>query len=144
MAGFLAAELVGRIGQPAKWNERERRYLTFSVAHNVTAGRNGVPPEVLWVSCIWFDAPPKIAEYLTAGTEVFVRGRLLVHTYRTSQEETKVSLDITVSELKILHTTSRKNEDGGQQAADPSSAPLASSEVKEQDAASNKTFYRDF
>lgn len=140
MAGFLAAELIGRIGQPAKWNERERRYLTFSVAHNVTAGRNGVPPEVIWVSCIWFDAPPKIAEYLTAGTEVFVRGRLSVHTYRTSQEETKVSLDITVSELKILHTAARKNEDGGQQAADPSASP----EAKKLDAAQDKTFYRDF
>ncbi len=136
MAGFLAAELVGRLGQPARWYGQERRYLTFSVAHNLTQARNGTPPEVLWVSCIWFDAPPKITEYLQAGTEVFVRGRLSAHTYRTAQEDTKISLDITVNELKILHTAAvRKNEDNDQPAAAPSAEP-------EQEP--DKTFYREF
>lgn len=135
MAGFLAAELVGRLGQPAKWYERERRYLTFSVAHNLNQPRNGIPPEVLWISCIWFDAPPKITEYLQAGTEVFVRGRLSARTYRTSQDETKISLDITVSELKILHTAARKTDEKDRQAAAPPATP-------EQEA--DKTFYRDF
>lgn len=135
MAGFLVAELVGRLGQPAKWHERESRYLTFSVAHNLNHPRNGVPPEVVWISCIWFDAPPKITEYLQAGTEVFVRGRLSARTYRTSQEETKVSLDITVSELKILHTAARKPEENDQQPVAPSPAP---------EPETDKTFYRDF
>ena len=134
MSGFLAAELVGRLGQPAKWHERERRYLTFSVAHNLNQPRNGVPPEVVWISCIWFDAPPKITEYLQAGTEVFVRGRLSARTYRTSQEDIKISLDITVSELKILHTAARKTEENDRQVAAPSSS--------EQEA--DKNFYRDF
>ena len=134
MAGFLAAELVGRLGQPAKWHERERRYLTFSVAHNLNQPRNGIPPEVVWISCIWFDAPPKITEYLQAGTEVFVRGRLSARTYRTSQEDIKISLDITVSELKILHTAARKTEENDRQVAAPSAS--------EQEA--DKNFYRDF
>lgn len=134
MAGFLAAELVGRLGQPAKWHEWERRYLTFSVAHNLNQPRNGVPPEVVWISCIWFDAPQKITEYLQAGTEVFVRGRLSARTYRTSQEDIKISLDITVSELKILHTAARKTEENDRQAVAPSAS--------EQEA--DKNFYRDF
>ncbi len=138
MAGFLAAELVGRLGQPARWYGQERRYLTFSVAHNVAVGRNGAPPEVLWISCIWFDAPPKIAEHLLPGMEVFVRGRLSAHLYRTAQEETKISLDITVSELKILHTA-HKTEDNGQQPAVPAAA-TASSEDLEREA----NFYREF
>ena len=135
MAGFLSAELVGRLGQPARWYERERRYLTFSVAHNLTQVSNGIPPEVLWISCIWFDAPPKITEYLQTGTEVFVRGRLSAHTYRTSQDENKISLDITVSELKILHTAARKAEESDRQTVAPSTAP-------EQE--TDKTFYRNF
>ncbi|MCM1168533.1 MAG: single-stranded DNA-binding protein [Bacteroides sp.] len=136
MAGFLAAELVGRLGQPARWHERESRYVTFQVAHNMTAPRAGAQSDVAWISCIWFNAPKKITEYLLPGTEVFVRGRLTARIYRTAQEEAKVSLDITVSELNILHVPAAKAADS-QQAASP--APT-DTEKEQQD----KTFYREF
>lgn len=136
MAGFLAAELVGRLGQPARWHERESRYLTFSVAHNMAAPRPGTQSDVIWISCIWFNAPNKITEYLLPGTEVFVRGRLTARTYRTSQEETKVSLDITVSELNILHVPAAKAANGRQAAG-----PATTDTEKEQP---DKTFYREF
>lgn len=139
MAGFLVAELVGRLGQAATWHGKERRYLTFSVAHNMPVPRSNTPPETVWVSCAWFDAPPKITEYLLPGTEVFVRGRLAARTYRTSQDETRISLDITVSELKILHMTPKKADGGGQ--SDNGSSDSTPAAVPEQP---EKTFYKDF
>lgn len=99
--GFLAAELVGRVGRvPEKKQGQTGEYLYFPVAYNA-AGRDLVA--TVWVSCFWYGAEEGAEKQLGVGAEVFVRGRLSCRGYLSQDGRPRASIAISVSELKLLH-----------------------------------------
>ena len=105
---MLKLECIGNIGQNAKINEvNGRKSINFSLAHNRSfTNAEGVKvEETIWLSCSYWkekDQSTKVAEYLTAGTKVFVEGIPSVRTYKNKDGQTLAALNVNVIHIELL------------------------------------------
>jgi single-strand DNA-binding protein len=83
-----------------------------------------VDGETLFMRCsVWRDAAENVAESLTKGTRVVVRGRLKQHSYTDKDGNNKTSIDLDVDEVgpslryataKVTKTQRTQGQQGGQ------------------------------
>ncbi len=103
---MIKMEMIGNIGQNAKQQEINGRYVTnFSVAHNQkTKDAEGNEVErTVWVSCSVFrDKSTDLYKYLTKGTKVFISGVPNVRTYSDSNGQIQAGINLLVKQLEFV------------------------------------------
>ena len=99
---MLKTELIGYLGADAKIVSQQATMLTFSVGISRRQGDgNSV---TTWVRCSKHveGSGGNLAQYLTKGTRVYVRGDLSASVYKNEKGEVVPSLSCRVQELKLL------------------------------------------
>ena len=105
----MKAEFIGNLGRDAETKQSPdgREFLTFSVADSYKQNGQEVTN---WVECVSNNV--KLAQWLTKGTKVFVRGRLTAKLYTKKDGTNAVQLSCNVSELEFCG--GGKGEQGNQ------------------------------
>ncbi len=105
---MLAATVVGNLGQNAELGDAEGTpVVNFSVASNSKIKGND---HTTWIRCAFFGKRAEsVAEYLTKGKQVAVRGGLILREYE-SKNGSGTSLDMRVDDLQLLGGGSKSDE----------------------------------
>ncbi|MDT3387160.1 MAG: single-stranded DNA-binding protein, partial [Bacteroidota bacterium] len=102
---MLQATLIGNLGANCQKKEQDgHKFTTFRVANNDswTDDNGETHNETDWVDCIMNDHP-KVADYLLAGTSVFVQGTIKKRVYSSKKDRCmKAGLTIRVSRIELL------------------------------------------
>ena len=117
--------LIGHLGQDARVNDvNGRKVVNFSVAHTEKfKDQNGTEiNRTLWVECAYWSERTNIAQYLTKGTQVFVRGTISVNQYRNKEGQHAANLRLRVDTIQLL---GGKKEDGRNAPAPAATAAAA-------------------
>ena len=126
MAGLNKVILIGNVGR-----DPEMRYTpsgsavtNFSMAvsrrYQAQDGEQREEKEWFRVDC-WNRLAEIANQYVTKGKQVYVEGRLKSRTYQDRNGETRVSLDVTATELQLLGQ--RGDVESGEQFAERGAAP---------------------
>lgn len=98
-------ELIGRIAADAerKISKNGREYLSFRMANNEYNDEKGADgkPKTYWFSVTSFTHMP-MAQYLTKGKPVFVRGSYSDRVYQNKEGNCEVGHDIIASEISFV------------------------------------------
>lgn len=108
---MLQAMLIGNLGADCQMQESNgRKFTTARVAHNErwTDAAGQVHDQTQWVDIILNDHP-KVAEFLKAGTQVFVIGNIQTRVY-SSQKDRCMKAGITISVRHIELIGGRSDE----------------------------------
>ena len=94
----MKVEFIGNIGHNAEKKQAQdgRDFLTFSVADTVKQGGQEL---TTWIDCISNNV--KLAQWLTKGTKVFVRGRLSTKIWQKKDGSSAIQYTCNVSELEF-------------------------------------------
>lgn len=114
----IAASFAGNLGRAAeiKTFDSGAKVCNFSVATN-DRDRSG-EKTTEWVRCsLWGRRGEALAEYLESGTKVFVSGKLTTRSYTTQSGEPRFSLELNVSEIELLGSTTSASSGGADRAA---------------------------
>ena len=102
---MLQAILIGNLGANAQKQEQNgKKFTTFRVAHNDswTDDAGQVHTETKWIDCIINDHP-KVADYLLAGTNVFVQGSITTRVYSSAKDRCmKAGITVRVRTIELL------------------------------------------
>lgn len=102
---MLQVQLIGNVGADAVRKSGDGyEFISFRVCHNERfTGQDGVAHEsTMWVDCI-LDKDAKVAEYLKAGTMVYVTGSLKLRIYSSEKDRCmKAGATIRVSRCELL------------------------------------------
>ena len=102
---MLQVQLIGNVGADAVRKSGDGyEFVSFRVCHNERfTGQDGVAHEsTMWVDCI-LDKDAKVAEYLKAGTMVYVTGSLKLRVYSSEKDRCmKAGATIRVSRCELL------------------------------------------
>lgn len=102
---MLQATLIGNLGADCEFKEKDgSKFVTFRVAHNESwtdeAGNKHESSQ--WIDCVLNDHP-RVAEYLKAGTLVFVSGTLKTRVYSSAKDRCmKAGVTIKVRNIELL------------------------------------------
>ncbi len=122
-------DLIGNLGRDAEVKQfGERFLLSFNIATTETyRKKNGEEvTNTVWCRCSrWFNASPKVAQYLTKGTQVYVSGKASVSAYKSKEGEAMANLDVAFQELKLLGS---KPTEKNQPAPQPAKADYSEQE----------------
>lgn len=102
---MLQTTIIGNVGADAQFQSKDgREFVTFRVAHNdVWTDQAGQQhSSTIWVDCI-INGKPKVAEFIKAGTQVFVSGRTSVRVYSSEKDRCmKAGITINVNSVQLL------------------------------------------
>ena len=102
---MLTAILIGNLGADAQYQEKDgSKFVTFRVAHNESwTAQDGTKHESSqWIDCVLNDHP-KVAEYLKAGTLVYISGKLTTRIYSSAKDHCmKAGITIKVRSIELL------------------------------------------
>ena len=102
---MLQVQLIGNVGADAVRKSGDGyEFVSFRVCHNERyTGQDGVAHEsTMWVDCI-LDKDAKVAEYLKAGTMVYVTGSLKLRVFSSEKDRCmKAGATIRVSRCELL------------------------------------------
>lgn len=102
---MLQVQLIGNVGADAVRKSGDGyEFISFRVCHNERfTGQDGIAHEsTMWVDCI-LDKDAKVAEYLKAGTMVYVTGSLKLRVYSSEKDRCmKAGATIRVSRCELL------------------------------------------
>lgn len=98
--------MIGNIGQNATIKEAGgRKFIAFSVGTNESyTDAEGVKHEnTTWVSCLKpiYNEQSQLAQFLTSGTQVYVRGKVSCRTWRQQNGEMVAGLNCRVEYLQL-------------------------------------------
>ena len=101
--------IIGNLtGDPQKKTTNSGKgYCTFGIAAN---SRKGNTEPVFFRCTAWEKAGDIIAQYAHKGDKMYVSGELSTHTYKASNDEERVSLDVKVEDFEFL--SSRQDPSG--------------------------------
>lgn len=126
MAGLNKVILIGNVGR-----DPEMRYtpsgsavtnFSMAVSRRYQAQDGEQREETEWFRVDCWNRLAEIAnQYVTKGKQVYVEGRLKSRTYQDRNGETRVSLDVTATELQLLGQ--RGDVESGEQFAERGAAP---------------------
>lgn len=99
--------MIGNLGRDAEVRDAGgQKVISFTVAHNESyTDRQGVKQtRGLWVQCNYWREPghTAVAQYLQAGTKVYVEGTPSVRTYTDKNQQVQASLELRVLNLELL------------------------------------------
>lgn len=115
---MIAATVVGNLGQDAELGDANGTpVLNFSVASNHRVSQGGKWNDATtWVRVALFGTRAEsLAEFLTAGKGVAVRGELYQRAYETKNGENRTSLEMRADGIKLLggaKSGSQNDEEG--------------------------------
>jgi len=99
--------IIGHLGRDPemKYTPQGQGVTSFSVAssrkYKTAAGEQREETE--WFNCsAWGKLAEVCNQYLTKGKQVYVEGRLKSRTYQAQNGETRVSLEVSVTEVQFL------------------------------------------
>lgn len=102
---MLQTTVIGNVGADAQFQSKDgREFVTFRVAHNdVWTDQAGQQhSSTIWVDCI-MNGKPKVAEFIKAGTQVFISGRTSVRVYSSEKDRCmKAGITINVDSVQLL------------------------------------------
>lgn len=102
---MLQTTVIGNVGADAQFQSKDGRdFVTFRVAHNdVWTDQAGQQhSSTIWVDCI-MSGKPKVAEFIKAGTQVFISGRTSVRVYSSEKDRCmKAGITINVDSVQLL------------------------------------------
>lgn len=102
---MLQTTVIGNVGADAQFQSKDGRdFVTFRVAHNdVWTDQAGQQhSSTIWVDCI-MNGRPKVAEFIKAGTQVFISGRTSVRVYSSEKDRCmKAGITINVDTVQLL------------------------------------------
>lgn len=102
---MLTAILIGNLGADAQYQEKDgSKFVTFRVAHNASwTAQDGTKHESSqWIDCVLNDHP-RVAEYLKAGTLVYIAGKLTTRIYSSAKDHCmKAGVTIKVRSIELL------------------------------------------
>lgn len=102
---MLQTTVIGNVGADAQFQSKDGRdFVTFRVAHNdVWTDQAGQQhSSTIWVDCI-MNGKPKVAEFIKAGTQVFITGRTSVRVYSSEKDRCmKAGITINVDTVQLL------------------------------------------
>lgn len=115
---MLQGEIIGNLGSDAEVKEFQgnRKYVSFNVAHTEyrkDAVGNRVKSTV-WVSVLWYGDGGNLLQYLKKGSNVFVRGRLSVGTWKDRNGNIQTSINISASEVTLCGSRQDSQQNGQQ------------------------------
>ena len=102
---MLQTTVIGNVGADAQFQSKDgREFVNFRVAHNEVwtdqAGQQH--SSTIWVDCI-MNGKPKVAEFIKAGTQVFISGRTSVRVYSSEKDRCmKAGITINVDTVQLL------------------------------------------
>lgn len=112
---YTHTTLVGYLGQDAQVRTLDggRVVTSFSVAYTETwktpAGEK--QERTTWFNCSYFTAQaPGVAAYLLKGALVAVAGRVGARAYLDQRQQPASSLELNVSEVRLLSTPKREEQ----------------------------------
>lgn len=109
---MIELKIIGRIGNDAEVKKNgENHYLAFSLCHSEK--RNDKEFQT-WVDCLKYtkDENPKLQQYLTKGSQVYVSGTPRASAWIDSKSnEAKGSISLNVNQLELLG--SKRSDSGG-------------------------------
>jgi single-strand DNA-binding protein len=108
---MISATVSGHLGRDAETKEVGNTIVTaFSIASNAYRNKEKVTD---WVNVsFWGERGEKLAQYLTKGAYVVVRGQMWVRPYESKGEQ-KFSLEVRADDIEL----GGKSADGGSQGA---------------------------
>lgn len=102
---MLQATVIGNVGADAQLQSKDGRdFTTWRVAHNDTwKDANGQEhSNTIWVDCI-MNGHPKVAQYIKAGAQVVVIGRVNLRVYSSEKDRCmKAGMTIQVESINLL------------------------------------------
>ena len=102
---MLQTTVIGNVGADAQFQSKDGRdFVIFRVAHNdVWTDQAGQQhSSTIWVDCI-MNGKPKVAEFIKAGTQVFISGRTSVRVYSSEKDRCmKAGITINVDTVQLL------------------------------------------
>ena len=102
---MLQATVIGNVGADAQLQSKDgREFTTWRVAHNDSwtdqAGQQHT--NTIWVDCI-MNGHPKVAQYIKAGAQVVVIGRVNLRVYSSEKDRCmKAGMTIQVESINLL------------------------------------------
>lgn len=112
---YTHTTLIGHIGQDCQTRTLEggRVVTSFSVAYTENwKSQSGEKQErTTWFNCSYFtQSTPGVADYLRKGSLVCVTGRISARAYLDARQQPAASLDLLISEIKLLSTPRREEQ----------------------------------
>lgn len=98
--------LIGNVGRDAQTQVLEggQNIVNFNVCVNKTwKDKNGEKQKKdTWFSCSYFCKSSAVAAYIKKGTLLYLEGEVEVRTYKSRTGEPAASLQVNVTEIKLL------------------------------------------
>jgi len=131
---FSHTTIVGHIGQDCTTRTLEggRVVTSFSVAFTESwKNQSGEKQErTTWFNCSYFTAQtPGVADYLRKGSLLCVAGRVSARAYLGNNNQPAASLELNVSEIKLLNTPKREDQPATTPLPDPNTVLTHSTET---------------
>ena len=109
--------VIGNLGRDPemRYTPNGQSVTSFSIASNrryTTGGEQREETEWFNVSA-WGRLAETCNQYLTKGQQVYVEGRLTSRTYQGNDGQTRVSLDINLTEMQMLGRRGDNMDEGG-------------------------------
>ena len=121
-------QIIGNVGQDAKIIETTgSKGIAFSVAVNEKFRNSDgtIVEKTLWVNCVKWVEPngsTAVAQYIKAGTKIYVEGNPEVRAYTTKEGQPAAELKCNVYGIELLDS---KREESKPAAAEPAPQPAA-------------------
>lgn len=94
---MLKIEIIGNIGNDAKIVQNNgAEFVSFSVAHSEKRNEKEI---TTWVNVTTQNT--KLAQYLTKGTKVYVRGNATLRAYQNDQHQPVASFNVFATEIEF-------------------------------------------
>ncbi len=107
-------EIIGHIGADARIvSNNGNEFVSFSVAHSEKRNDKEI---TTWVSVTTPNT--KLAQYLTKGTKIFVRGNATLRTYQNDQHQTMAGINLFATEIEFCSSASQTAKTQSQDAQD--------------------------
>lgn len=119
--GMMKLYAIGNVGNDPEFKTvgQDTALLSFSVGVNLTRSEKGQKVKVThWLRCALFGKRAEaMSGMLHKSKQVYVEGTLNPRLYTDNAGNTKLSLDLDVSEIQLLGSKEDKQDGHGQQAA---------------------------
>lgn len=97
---MLSIELIGRLGHGASVrNINGKECVSFDVAADDGCGQN---KRTLWLSCLMSGNGGALLQYLTKGTQVFIRGGYADKIYQRRDGTSDIDRTVWVRDIRLL------------------------------------------
>lgn len=124
---MISATVAGHLGRDAEYKVTPggTGVLNFTIASNTRKKEGDSWVDATdWVSCtLWGDRGEKLAQYLTKGSGIVVRGALTVREYQKRDGSPGYSLELRADDVQLMGKASGESQ--GQSQARRQSAPAA-------------------